>query len=95
MNTRTLTVRELYERLDALRPVLLRVPDMEVVVRVADDDNGGSLGGLVVADVEFGCSETPCLILDGSADAESRLDSDASECQLELPLGWLEEVARV
>ncbi len=78
----TLTVRQLYEKLDELRPILFARPDldtMEVIVRVADDDCGGALGGLIDIEIDPGCTEVDSLIFDGSADAESRYKDPEDE----------------
>lgn len=46
--------------------------DMEVIVRVQDDDGQTMVGGLFAVDVDAGCTEIDSLVLDGSTEAESR-----------------------
>lgn len=46
--------------------------DMEVIVRVQNDDSETMLGGLFGVDVDPGCTEIDALVLDGSTEAESR-----------------------
>ena len=46
--------------------------DMEVLVRVQDDDGETMVGGLFAVDVDPGCTEIDALVLDGSTEAEPR-----------------------
>jgi hypothetical protein len=46
--------------------------DMEVFVRVQNDDGETMVGGLFAVAVDPGCSEIEAVMLDGSTEAESR-----------------------
>jgi hypothetical protein len=46
--------------------------DMEVIVRVQNDDGETMVGGLFTVAVDPGCTEIDALVLDGSTEAEPR-----------------------
>jgi hypothetical protein len=79
---KTMTVRELYERLMILSTATGgfrgKAGSMEVIVRVQDDDGGTRVGGLTSLDVDAGCTEIEALVLDGATDAESNAPSEAA-----------------
>jgi hypothetical protein len=72
---KTLTVRELYDRLAALHRETDgfrgKAGSMEVILRVQDDDGGTMVGGLTSLAVDPGCTEVDALVMDGATDAES------------------------
>lgn len=52
-----------------LRAALVDVdPDLEVILRVADDEGLTYLGTLTSANVDAGCTDTPAMLLDGAVD---------------------------
>jgi hypothetical protein len=64
MSTRGMTVGD-------LRKALYKLPDtMEVVVR-GDNDEGDQVfcGGILTAEVEHGCDDTPAFVIDCTEDA--------------------------
>jgi len=69
---KTMTFRELRARLDEIAATRGGDPDVEVIVRVQDEDGLTMVGGLFALDVDPGCSEIDSLVLDGATDAESR-----------------------
>lgn len=80
---KTLTVRELHARLDVLSRETSgfrgKSGEMEVILRVQDDDGGTMVGGLTSLEVDSGCTEALALVFDGATDAESTQEIDGDE----------------
>ena len=50
--------------------------DLEVCLRIQDDDGNVMVGGLTSSSIDAGCTEIPMLVLDGDAQAFSQDDCD-------------------
>lgn len=63
---KTMTFRDLFTKLTELAGKAEATPDMEVIVRVQNDDGETMVGGLFAIDIDPGCTEIDALVLDGS-----------------------------
>jgi len=70
---KTMTFRELLLWLERKAETMAdHELDMEVFVRVRNDDGAITVGGLFAVAVDPGCTEIDALVLDGSTEAEPR-----------------------